>query len=459
MTVDRRLIERTAELAEGFLESLGERPVGARAEVASLREAFGGRLPDTGEDPVAVIERLATASEPGLVASAGPRYFGFVIGGALPAAMAADWLAAAWDQDAAGYVCSPAAAVAEEIAAEWLLDLLDLPRESSVGFVTGGQGANTVGLAAARHAVLERAGWDVGERGLQGAPRVRTVVGAEAHVTVFGALRLLGLGMGAERIDADEQGRMIPEALERALAAHEGPLVVAAQAGNVNSGAFDPIQDIAVIVDAHGGWLHVDGAFGLWARTAPSLQRLVEGLERADSWGTDAHKWLNVPYDSGIAIVRDRAPHVAAMAREAAYLQRATGGEREPARYTPDASRRARGFAIWAALRSLGRSGVIELVERCCSHARRFADVLGAEPGVDILNDVVLNQVLVRFDCDDERTRDVVQRVQDDGTCWLGGTIWRGRGAMRISVSGWQTTEADVDRSADAILSALRRAR
>jgi glutamate/tyrosine decarboxylase-like PLP-dependent enzyme len=284
-------------------------------------------------------------------------------------------------------------------------------------------------------------------------------VGAEAHVTVFGALRLLGLGMDAERIEADEQGRMIPEALERALAFHDGPLVVAAQAGNVNSGAFDPIQDIAAIVGAHGGWLHVDGAFGLWARTAPSLQRLVEGLERANSWGTDAHKWLNVPYDSGIAIVRDREPHVAAMAREAAYLQRATGGEREPARYTPDASRRARGFALWAALRSLGRSGVIDLVERCCSHARRFAEILGAEPGVDILNDVVLNQVLVRFDGDDERTRNVVQRVQDDGTCWLGGTIWRGRGAMRISVSGWQTTEADVDRSADAILSALRQAR
>ena len=459
MTVDRRLIERTAELAGGFLESLGERPVGARAEVASLREAFGGRLPDTGEDPVAVIERLATASEPGLVASAGPRYFGFVIGGALPAAMAADWLAAAWDQNAAGYVTSPAAAVAEEIAAEWLLDLLDLPRESSVGFVTGGQGANTVGLAAARQAVLERAGWDVGERGLQGAPRIRTVVGAEAHVTVFGALRLLGLGMDAERIEADEQGRMIPEALERALASHDGPLVVAAQAGNVNSGAFDPIQDIAAIVGARGGWLHVDGAFGLWARTAPSLQRLVDGLERADSWGTDAHKWLNVPYDSGIAIVRDREPHVAAMAREAAYLQRATGGEREPALYTPDASRRARGFAMWAALRSLGRSGVIDLVERCCSHARRFAEILGGEPGVDILNDVVLNQVLVRFDDDDERTRNVVQRVQDDGTCWLGGTIWRGRGAMRISVSGWRTTEADVDRSSDAILSALGRAR
>jgi glutamate/tyrosine decarboxylase-like PLP-dependent enzyme len=459
MTVDRRLIERTAELAGGFLESLGERPVGARAEVASLREAFGGRLPDTGEDPLVVIERLAAASESGLVASAGPRYFGFVIGGALPAAMAADWLAAAWDQNAAGYVCSPAAAVAEEIAAEWLLDLLDLPRESSVGFVTGGQGANTVGLAAARQAVLARAGWDVGERGLQGAPRVRTVVGAEAHVTVFGALRLLGLGMDAERIEADEQGRMIPEALDRALAAHDGPLVVAAQAGNVNSGAFDPIQDIAAIVGAHGGWLHVDGAFGLWARTAPSLQPLVEGLERADSWGTDAHKWLNVPYDSGIAVVRDREPHLAAMAREAAYLQHATGGEREPARYTPDASRRARGFAIWAALRSLGRSGVTDLVERCCSHARRFAEILGTEPGVDILNDVVLNQVLVRFDGDDERTRNVVQRVQDDGTCWLGGTTWRGRGAMRISVSGWQTTEADVDHSADAILSALRRAR
>jgi glutamate/tyrosine decarboxylase-like PLP-dependent enzyme len=459
VTADRRLLDRTAELAGRYLDSLPERPVAHRTDLEALRSALGGPLPESGEAPLAVVEHLASASEPGLVASGGPRYFGFVIGGSLPAAMAADWLAVAWDQNAAGYVTSPAAAVAEETCAGWLLELFDLPRDSSVGFVTGGQGANTTGLAAARHAVLARAGWDVGERGLQGAPRVRTVVGAEGHVTVFGALRLLGLGMGAEQIDVDGQGRMIPEALERALAGHEGPLIVAAQAGNVNTGCFDPLREIAGIVRGHGGWLHVDGAFGLWARTAPSLRHLADGLELADSWGTDAHKWLNVPYDSGISIVRDPASHVAAMARDAAYLQRATGGERDPAMYTPDASRRARGFALWAALRSLGRSGVVDLVERCCSHARRFAERLGAEPGVDVLNDVVLNQVLVRFDADDERTRAVVAGVQEDGTCWLGGTFWQGRAAMRISVSGWQTTETDVDRSVEAILNVLRNVR
>jgi glutamate/tyrosine decarboxylase-like PLP-dependent enzyme len=457
---DRAALVKAAELAAAYLDALPERPVGRPPGLQALRAAFGGPLPDAGEDPVTVVERLAAAAEPGLVASAGPRYFGFVIGGSLPASLAADWLAAAWDQNAFSYATSPAAAVAEEAALPWLVDLLGLPAGTSAGFVTGGQGANTTCLAAARNGVLADAGWDVEEHGLQGAPTVRIVAGAEAHVTLFRALRLLGLGAGTVTlVDADEQGRMIPEALERVLASGDGPLVVCAQAGNVNSGAVDPLRPIADLVRAHGGWLHVDGAFGLWAAASTRLRHLVEGHEAADSWAVDAHKWLNVPYDSGLAFVRAPDVHRTAVSIRAAYLKAASEGERDPASYAPESSRRARGFAVWAALRALGRDGVADLVERCCSHARRFAELLAAENGVEILNDVVLNQVLVRFDDDDERTRAVVDAVQRDGTCWLGSTVWHGRAAMRISVSGWQTTSADIDRSAAAILRCLADAR
>jgi glutamate/tyrosine decarboxylase-like PLP-dependent enzyme len=456
MTDHQRLLARTAELAGAYLDSLPERSVGRPSDLDALRAAFGGPLPDTGEDPVAVVERLAAAAEPGLVASAGPRYFGFVVGGSVPAALAADWLAVAWDQNAFSYANSPAAAVAEEAAIPWLVDLLGLPAGTSAGFVTGGQGANTTGLAAARNAVLAEAGWDVEDRGLQGAPTIRVVVGDEAHVTVFRSLRLLGLGGGAAvRVEADGQGRMIPEALECTLRQGGGPLVVCAQAGNVNSGAFDPLRAIAGIVRNHGGWLHVDGAFGLWAAAAPSLRHLVDGHDLADSWAVDGHKWLNVPYDCGLAFVREPGVHREAVAMRASYLKPAESGERDPAGYVPESSRRARGFAVWAALRSLGRAGVADLVERCCAHARQFAELLGERDGVEILNDVVLNQVLVRFDADDERTRGVIARVQADGTCWLGGTVWHDRAAMRISVSGWQTTSADVERSAATILGAL----
>jgi glutamate/tyrosine decarboxylase-like PLP-dependent enzyme len=456
VTADRKLLERTLELAAAYLDSLPERPVGPPADLAELRAAFGGELPETGDEPLAVVEQLAAAAEPGIVANAGPRYFGFVIGGSLPAALAADWLAAAWDQNAVNFTTSPAAAVVEEGAARWLLDVLGLPPECSVGFVTGGQTANFTCLAAARHAVLAGHGWDVARGGLQGAPVIRVVAGEDAHVTLFRALRLLGLGDAtAELVPVDDQGRMSAPELECVLAEGDGPLIVCAQAGNVNSGGVDPLRTIAEHVRARGGWLHVDGAFGLWAAASPSLRSLVDGLELADSWAVDAHKWLNVPYDSGIAIVRDAAAHDATTSLTASYLPAAPGGARDPAGLVPESSRRARGFAVWAALRSLGRTGTAELVDRCCAHARSFAAALGAAPGVEILNDVVLNQVLVRFDGDDQRTRGVVDRVQRDGTLWLGPTVWRGAAAMRISVSSWQTTDADVARSTAAILAAL----
>jgi len=459
---DTELLDRIAGLARGFLETLPHRPVGARADLPSLRTALGGALPAAGADATAVIEHLAAAADPGLVASAGPRYFGFVIGGSLPAALAADWLAAAWDQDAGLYACGPAAAVVEEVAAAWLLDLFGLPPAASVGFVTGGQMANFTGLAAGRHAVLQRAGWDAEEDGLIGAPPVNVVVGDEAHLTILTSLRMLGLGSRrVVPVAADGQGCMRPDELHSTLVRLDGPTIVCAQVGNVNTGAFDPVGEIADIVHERGGWVHVDGAFGLWAATSPELRHLVRGVDRADSWATDGHKWLNVPYDCGIAIVRDAAAHKTAMTGRASYLVQSSGAERDPQDWTPECSRRARGFTVYAALKSLGRDGVTALVERCCRLARRMADRLAAAPGVRILNEVVLNQVLVRFEPagaarGDAFTKAVVARVQREGTCWMAGSRWHGMDAMRISVSNWSTTEADIDRSAEAILAAAR---
>jgi len=456
------LLKRTADLAIEFLESLPERHVGPAASVEELRAALGGPLPERGEEPSEVVERLVRSADPGIVGMAGPRYFGFVIGGHVPAALAADWLTSTWDQNATLYATSPANSVAEEVAAGWLLEVLGLPRTASVGFTTGCSMANLTALAAARHAVLARAGWDVEARGLFGAPEIDVVVGEEAHVTILAALQYLGLGRErVKRVATDAQGRMEPASLREVLAGCRGPLIVCAQAGNVNTGAFDPLEEIAGLVRERGGWLHVDGAFGLWAAASPALAHLVRGAGEADSWATDGHKWLNVPYDSGIVIVGDAASHRAAMTIAAAYLVQTEGRERDPFDYVPEFSRRARGFTIWAALRSLGRQGIAELVERCCSHARRFANLLGTEPGVEILNDVVLNQVLVRFhppsDGDaDAFTREVIARVQADGTCWLGGTTWHEMAAMRISVSNWSTTEADVDLSVAAILRAYK---
>jgi len=454
-----RALETAAAHATQFLRGLPERAVAARAGAEELRTRLGGPLPEHPSDPAEVVAQLAKLADDGLVATAGPRYFGFVVGGSLPAALAADWLAAAWDQNAGLFVLGPAAATVEDVAAGWLTELLGLPATATCGFVTGGLGANFGGLAAARNHVLARAGWDVERDGLVGAPPVEVVVGAERHVTIDVALRYLGLGSGRVRVvPADDQGRMEAAALPEVLAALKGPTIVCAQAGNVNSGAFDPLPAICAAGHDHGAWVHVDGAFGLWAGASPALRHLVAGVEQADSVATDAHKWLNVPYDSGLVFVAHPQAHLAAFAKVASYLTPAQGGERDPDGFVPEASRRARGFPVWAALRSLGRSGVAELVERCCGHARRFADALAAADGVEVLNEVVLNQVLVRFpDPGGDhggRTREVIRRVQAGGTLWLGGTTWHGMAAMRISVSNWSTTDADVDRSVTAILQA-----
>ncbi len=451
----KHLFDFTSEYAASYLGSVDSQPVRETATVDELRSALGGPLPDHPVDPVQVIAELIEAAEPGVVGIAGSRYFGFVIGGGLPAAVAADWLTATWDQNAGLYAAGPSASVVEEVAIRWLVELLGLPADSSAAFVTGCQMAHVTALAAARHHVLDQAGRNVERDGLHGSPPMRVLVGEERHVTVDRALRLLGIGAAQiEVVAADTQGRMRPDILGDVLARGRGPTIVCAQAGNVNTGAIDPLTEIADTVAGTGAWLHIDGAFGAWAAASPRLRSLVAGIERADSWATDAHKWLNVPYDSGIAFCAHPAAHRAAMAVHASYLIQADeGGPRDEVDWTPEFSRRARGFSIYAALRSLGRSGVAELVERCCEHARDFAGLLGAADGVEILNDVVLNQVLIRFG-DDEQTRRVIERVQAEGTCWASGTTWRGRGAMRISVSSWRTTAADVERSATAMLEA-----
>ena len=472
--MNAELLRRTTELALAYLAGLDDGPVARPVDLASLRGALGGPLPEHGDEPLAVVERLVQAVEPGLVATAGPRYFGFVVGGSQPAALAADWLTGAWDQNAAMYVLSPAAAVVEEVAASWLVELFGLPVGTSVGYTTGATMANFTALAAGRHALCRTLGWDVEEDGLIGAPPIQVVIGAEAHVTVDVSLQMLGLGRGrVHRVPADGQGRMRPDALRATLTGLSGPSLVCAQAGNVNSGAFDPLPEIAAAVRDHGGWLHVDGAFGLWAAVSPALRHHVVGLELADSWTTDAHKWLNVPYDAGLVFVRDSAAHRDAMTLGASYYVETTGGERDPYNWVPESSRRARGFTVYAALRSFGRAGLAALIDRCCGLARRMSDRLAVGPGVEILNEVVLNQVLVRFApvadtqagavtdpaAADALTRDVIARVQADGTCWLGGTTWHGLAAMRVSVSNWATTEADIDRSAEAILRCAAEAR
>jgi glutamate/tyrosine decarboxylase-like PLP-dependent enzyme len=459
MTI-RALLHQTAGLAADYLEALPERPAGWLANVDELRSRLGGPLPEVPTEAGEVITDLAAGAQPGLVASPGGRYFGFVIGGTEPAAVAADWLTSVWDQNAGLYVCGPSSAVVEEVAGVWLAELLGLPAGVGFGLVTGCQMAHVTALAAARHGVFTRAGWDVGERGLIGAPALRVLAGAERHVTVDRALRLLGFGTGCvTSIAADEQGRMRPAALREAIAGSDGPTIVCAQAGNVNTGAFDPLDEIADIAAGAGAWLHIDGAFGLWAAASPAYRHLVAGAERADSWAVDAHKWLNVPYDSGLAFCAHPEAQQAAMGVRASYLVQADpGGPRDALEWNPEFSRRARGFPVYAAIRSLGRSGIAELIERSCAHARRFADALSQAPGIEVLNDVVLNQVLVRFAAEaggsDAHTDAVIEAIQRDGTCWLSGTTWQGTRAMRISVSSHATTAEDVDRSIEAILRA-----
>jgi glutamate/tyrosine decarboxylase-like PLP-dependent enzyme len=452
---ERELLRRTAEIAADFIDTLEERPIRPEAGVEELRETLGGPLPDAPSDPLDVVESLATAAEPGVVGIPSGRYFGFVIGGSLPAALAADWLTSVWDQNACLVVGGPAAAVVEEVAGEWLKDILGIPAGASFAFVTGCQMAHVTCLAAARHAVLERVGWDVEADGLAGAPTIAVVTGGKRHITVDRALRLLGLGNRcALRVDVDSQGRMQVDALRSALASTVGPTIVCAQAGEVNTGAFDSLEEITALCSEAGAWLHVDGAFGLWAAASPALRPLTAGVEHADSWATDAHKWLNVPYDSGLAFVADSGAHRAAMRLTAEYLVAEEGAARDQMDWTPEFSRRARGFAVYAALRSLGRSGLAEMIERSCARARQFADGAVELEGCEVLNEVVLNQVLFRFS-DDEATNALLAAVQADGEAWMAGTTWDGRAAIRLSVSNWRTSERDIERTLASFRTAL----
>lgn len=445
------LLSDAARRAITYLDSLDERAVApAQAAIDRLR-ILEEPFPQEPTDPREVIRLLDETCSPATIAMAGPRFFGFVIGGSLPAALGANWLAGAWDQNSAFASVTPGTAILEQVTLHWLVDLFGLPLGTAGAFVTGATMANFTALAAARHAVLERAGWNVEADGLIGAPSLTVIIGEEAHSTLFKSLGLLGLGRKrVVRVPVDSQGRMRAEALPRIA----GPTIVCTQAGNVNTGAFDPVGEICSRVKGTGAWVHVDGAFGLWAAASPELRRLSSGLEMADSWGTDAHKWLNVPYDSGLAFVRDAEPLRFAMAVTADYLPPA-GPRRTPSDFTPELSRRARGIEVWAALKSLGRTGTAEMIERCCRHARRFAQGLRAA-GHEVLNDVVLNQVLVAFG-DAESTNRVIAGIQEDGTCWCGGTVWQGRTAMRISVCGWSTTDADVEKSLQAMIAAAVR--
>ena len=446
------LLHDAATRAAAYLRGIEARPVAPGEQALAGLDRLDGPLPEQPSDPAEVLSVLDTFGSPATVTTAGGRYFGFVTGGALPAALAANWLAGAWDQNAGPAACSPVAARLEEIALRWLLEALHLPAGCGGAFVTGATMANLTALAAARHALLAQAGWDVEADGLFGAPPIAVLAGEEVHISVLKALGLLGFGRERViRLPVDGQGRIRAERLPRL----SGPSIVCIQAGNVNSGAFDPAGELHAWAHAGGAWLHVDGAFGLWAAAAPERAHLAAGIEHADSWATDAHKWLNVPYDCGVALVRDPETLRAAMSpQRAAYI--ATGSVREPFQYTPEMSRRARGVEVWAAVRQLGRSGLADLVERCCRRATRFAEGLRAE-GYEVLNEVPLNQVLVSFG-DDEATRRVIAGVQQDGTCWCGGTVWHGRAALRISVSSWATTEEDVERSLAAIARAAQSA-
>ena len=441
----RELLDETVARAARFLESLSERRVAAAHTAEELVPALGGGLPRKGLPASDIVARLDEIGVQGVVASAGPRYFGFVTGGALPASLAASWLATAWDQNAFSEVSSPVGAAVEQVAMRWVIEALDLPADAGTAFVTGATMANFAALAAARRAVLLAHGHDVDRHGLHGAPEITVVVGEHAHATLFKALGMLGLGRDrVSRVPVDDQGRMRADALPDL----DGPAIVCTQAGNVNSGAFDPVGAVCDAARKDDVWVHVDGAFGLWARASSRFGDLAAGVERADSWATDAHKWLNVPYDSGLAIVRDAGALRGAMSVHADYLPDRI--HRDPYEFTPETSRRMRGIEIWAAIASLGRDGIEELVEHNCLQARRFAAGL-RDAGWEILNDVVLNQVLVAFG-DDRATAEVIQGVQREGTCWCGGTSWNGRAAMRISVSSWATTYDDVERSLAAIL-------
>ena len=439
------LLRDATNRAIKYLGTMRERRVSPAPSAIEGLAGFAKPLQDQPLAPAKVLEELDTLGSPATVASAGGRFFGFVIGGSLPAALAANVLAAAWDQNAVLEITSPVAATLEKVCRAWVADLFGLPPEVEVGFVTSATLANFTGLAAARHALLLGQGWDVEAQGLFGAPPITVIVGDDVHVSLLKALSMLGLGRErVVRVGADGQGRIIPAQIPPI----QGPTIVCLQAGNVNTGAFDPLDDVAARLHGTPAWVHVDGAFGLWAAASPSRRHLLRGIDRADSLATDAHKWLNVPYDSGLVIVRDKRHLNAAMSSSAAYL--AESQTRDPHLFVPEMSRRARAIEIWAALRSLGKTGLADLIDRSCEYARRFAEAFRLA-GHQVLNDVVINQVLVAFGAP-EITRRVIDRVQQDGTCWCGGTLWHGKAAMRISVSSWATTDRDVSRSIEAIL-------
>jgi glutamate/tyrosine decarboxylase-like PLP-dependent enzyme len=447
------ILDDAARRARTYLQGLGGRSVAPSEEAVRNLSALDEPLPQSASDPAATLALLDQVVSPATMAMAGPRFFGFVIGGALPVTLAANWLASAWDQNAALHRATPGVSYLEDVALRWLVELLDLPAGTGGAFVTGATVANFTALAAARNAVLSRAGWNVEADGLFGAPPITVITGQEAHPTLMKSLGMLGLGRSrVVRVPVDEQGRMKPEAVPPI----SGPTILCLQAGNVNSGAFDDFAALVPLARRAGAWVHVDGAFGLWAKAAPALRPLASGFEQADSWATDAHKWLNVPYDSGLAFVRDPNNLKAAMAITAEYLPTQTA-ERNPSDFTPELSRRARGVEVWTALRALGRTGLAELLERNCRQAKRFAAGLRAA-GHEVLNDVVLNQVVVTFGTA-AQTREAIAALQRDGTCWCGVTEWRGQTAMRISVSSWATTDSDVERSLEAMLRAAQAAR
>ncbi len=455
------LFEQAARLATSYRDAVNESA--AVVPYATMREAFDAPTPEHGAPAAEVLDDLVKRSTPGLRAMTGPRFFGWVIGASHPVGVAADWLTATWGQNAGNHEASPAAAAAETVAAKWLLDLLDLPRESSVGFVTGATIANFVCLAAARGAVLRRVGWNVEANGLFGAPPIHVLIGDDAHTSVFSALQFLGLGHDRViRVPTDAQGRIIAEEFAHAISNCAGPTIVIAQAGQLNTGAFDPVADIVAAARRHDAWVHVDGAFGLWARACPATEHLAAGFDTADSWATDGHKWLQTPYDCGYVIVRDAEAHRSAMTIAASYLPPVAEGERDPSHYVPELSRRARGFATWAMIRHLGRDGIAVMVAEHCRLARVLAERLAREPSVHVLNDVVLNQVIVRFGSSeadqnaDRMTQETIRRIQADGTCFAGGARWRDRWVLRLSVISAPTTEADIVRTADAICAAWR---
>ena len=457
------LLTRARDHATAFLASLPDRPIAATAPLAELRSRLGAALPEHPSDPASVIDALAAGVEGGLLGSSAGRFFGWVIGGALPVAIAADWMAAAWDQNATSHALSPAAAVVEEVCGDWLKQLLGIPASASFAFVTGCQMAHTTALAAARHSLLADRGVDVERAGLSGAPRMRVLMSENRHETLMRSVRLLGLGTDCVRLVASEHsGAMRMDALGAALDEDRAaPTILCLQAGDLNTGAYDPFAPACTLAHAAGAWVHVDGAFGLWAGASGRLRHLLDGADLADSWATDGHKWLNLPYDSGFAFVADPRPHQAAFAQATSYAVLVDNTRRQ-INWNPEWSRRARGFAAYAAIQALGRSGISDMVERCCDLAAQLTEGLGALPGVEILARPIINQGLVRFLAadgrHDARTEAVIQAIQDSGTAWFGGATWRGQRVMRISVCNWRTDSGDVTRTLDAVRAALRAA-